>query len=200
MIEGATMSDTTTASLTREFNGAEVPLAGRYTFDPGHSSVSFSVRHMMVSKVRGYFAAPEGEFVVGENPLDSSVTVEIDWASVTTGEPKRDEHLRSPDFFHVEKFPTISYRSTGVRQVKGDKWALDGMLTVQEVSKPVTLDLEFNGASKDPWGNVKAGFSGSTKIDREDFGLSYNAILETGGVLVGKEVTIDIDVEAKLEA
>ena len=193
------MSETSTAPLTREFEGAEVPLPGTYTIDSGHSAVSFSVRHMMVSKVRGQFAPPEGTFTVAENPLESAVAVDIDWSSVTTGEPKRDEHLRSPDFFHVEKFPKITYRSTGVRHIKGEDWALDGELTVQDVTRPVSLDLEFNGAERDPWGNVKAGFSGTTKINREDFGLNYNAVLETGGVLVGKDVNIEIEIEAKLE-
>jgi len=122
--------------------------------------------------------------------------VEIDWSTVTTGDANRDAHLKSPDFFNVEKYPTIRFRSTGVRHVRGDNWVLDGELTVQDVTKPSTLEVEVNGVGRDPYGNVKVGFSATTKINREDFGLTYNATLETGGVMVGKEVTVEIDVEA----
>ncbi|HEY2428900.1 MAG TPA: YceI family protein [Acidimicrobiales bacterium] len=186
--------------LTREYEGSTIPAAGTYAFDPAHTHVGFNVRHMMVAKVRGYFAAPAGTFTVAEDPTQSSVQVELDWSTVETGDPKRDAHLRSPDFFNVEKFPTISYRSTGVRHVKGDNWVLDGELTVQDITRPVALELEVNGVGRDPYGNVKVGFSATTKINREDFGLTYNAVLETGGVMVGKDVTIEIDVEAALQA
>jgi polyisoprenoid-binding protein YceI len=189
-----------TTELTREYEGSTIPAAGTYVFDGAHSHVGFSVRHMMVAKVRGSFAAPSGTFVIAEDPTKSSVDVEIDWSTVTTGDPNRDAHLVSPDFFHVEKFPTIRYRSTGVRHVKGDNWELEGELTVQDVTKPVTLDLEVNGVGRDPFGNVKVGFSATTKINREDFGLTYNAVLETGGVMVGKDVTIEVEVEAALQA
>lgn len=186
------------AELTREHNGHTVPPAGTYDFDAAHTNVSFSVRHMMVAKVRGTIDAPGGSFTIGEDPAESSVEVDLDWSTVNTGEPNRDTHLKSPDFFDVDNYPTVTFRSTSVRHVKGDHWAVDGELTIQKITKPVTLDLEFNGVGKDPYGNVKAGFSATTKINREDFGLTYNAILETGGVMVGKEITIEIDVEAKL--
>jgi polyisoprenoid-binding protein YceI len=189
-----------TTQLTREYEGSAIPVAGTYVFDAAHTHVGFVVRHMMVAKVRGTFAPPTGTFTIAEDPTQSSVAVEIDWSTVTTGEPNRDNHLRSPDFFDVEKFPTISYRSTGVRHVKGDDWVLDGELTVQQVTRPVALDLEVNGVGRDPYGNVKIGFSGTTKINRDDFGLTYNAALETGGFMVGKDVTIEIDVEAALQA
>jgi len=185
-----------TTELTREYEGSTIPAAGTYAFDPAHTNVGFSVRHMMVAKVRGHFAPPTGTFEIAEDPTKSSVDVEIDWSTVTTGDPNRDAHLKSPDFFDVEKFPTIHFRSTGVRHVKGDNWVVDGELTVQDVTKPAVLDLEVNGVGRDPYGNVKVGFSATTKINREDFGLTYNAALETGGVMVGKDVTIEVDVEA----
>ena len=190
------MSDT----LTREVSGATLPAAGTYAFDTAHTRVGFSVRHMMVAKVRGQFDAPTGTFVIADDPTQSSVEVDIDWSSVSTGDPNRDAHLKSPDFFDVENHPTIHYRSTSVRHVKGDKWVVDGELTSQQITKPVELELEFNGAGLDPWGNEKVGFTATTTINREDFGLTYNAILETGGVMVGKDINIEIDVEAKKEA
>jgi polyisoprenoid-binding protein YceI len=189
-----------TDELTREYEGSTIPVAGTYTFDTAHTHVGFWVRHMMVAKVRGNFAPPAGTFTIAEDPLQSSVEVEIDWSSVSTGEPNRDAHLKSPDFFHVEKFPKITYRSTGVRHISGDHWALDGELTVQDVTKPVPLDLEVNGVGRDPYGNVKVGFSATGKLNRDDFGISYNAVLETGGVMVGKEINLEIDVEAAAPA
>jgi polyisoprenoid-binding protein YceI len=189
-----------TIELTREYEGSTIPAAGIYAFDPAHTRVGFVVRHMMVAKVRGRFAAPTGTFTIAEDPTKSSIEVEIDWSTVDTGEPKRDAHLRSLDFFNVEKFPAISYRSTGVRHLNGDNWVLDGELTVQDITEPVPLELEVNGVGRDPYGNVKVGFSATAEINREDFGLTYNAVLETGGFMVGKEVTIEIDVEAALQA
>jgi len=188
----------TTTDLTRDYEDTEIPVAGTYAFDAAHTAISFSVRHMMVAKVRGHFAPPTGTFVIAEDPLQSSVEVEIDWSTVSTGDANRDGHLKSADFFNVEKFPKITFKSTGVRHIKGDHWSLDGELTILGVAKPVTLDLELNGAGRDPYGNVKVGFTATTKVDREDFGMTYNAVLETGGVMVGKEVTVEIDVEASL--
>jgi polyisoprenoid-binding protein YceI len=187
-----------TVELTRQHQGAEAPAPGTYDFDTAHSTVSFAVRHMMVSKVRGHLDPPSGSFTIAEDPTESSVEVALDWSTVNTGDEKRDAHLKSSDFVDVEKHPTISFSSTAVRHIKDERWAVDGLLTVQGVVKPVTLDLEFNGIGRDPWGNVKAGFSAKTKVNREDFGLTWNAALETGGVVVGKDVTIEIDVEASL--
>lgn len=186
----------TTTELSREYEGSTLPLAGTYTFDAAHTHVGFSVRHMMVAKVRGHFAAPTGTFVVADDPLQSSVDVEIDWSTIETGDPKRDAHLKTADFLDVEKTPKLRFVSTGVRHVKGDNWALEGNLTVGEVTKPVVLELEVNGVGRDPYGNVKVGFSATTKINRDEFGMTYNAALETGGVMVGKDVTVEIDVEA----
>ncbi len=189
-----------TTEATRDYEGSAIPVAGTYAFDPAHSAVTFSVRHMMVSKVRGHFAPPTGSFVIAEDPKQSSVEVDIDWSTIDTGDPKRDAHLKSADFIDVEKVPNLRYRSTGVRHVKGDNWALDGDLTIGEVTKPVSLDLEVNGVGRDPFGNTKVGFSATTKVNREDFGVSWNAALETGGVLVGKDINIEIDVEAAAQA
>jgi polyisoprenoid-binding protein YceI len=188
------------AELTREFEGSTIPAPGTYVFDPAHTSVSFWVRHMMVAKVRGHFAPPAGEFVIAANPLDSSVEVEIDAATIETGEPNRDGHLKSPDFLEVETYPTLGFKSTGVRHIKGDEWELQGDLAIHGVTKPVTLSLEINGVGRDPYGNVKVGFSATTKIDREEWGLVYNAVLETGGVMVGRDINVEIDVEAAAKA
>jgi polyisoprenoid-binding protein YceI len=188
-----------TSELERDYDGSTIPAAGTYAFDPAHSRVGFWVRHMMVAKVRGHFAAPAGTFTIAEDPTKSSVEVSIDWSTVETGEANRDAHLKSPDFFNIEKFPTITYHSTGVRHIKGDQWVLDGDLTVQDVTRSVQLDLEVNGVGRDPYGNVKVGFTVTGEINREDFGLSYNAVLETGGVMVGKEVHLEIDIEAALQ-
>jgi len=189
----------TVIEASRDYKGSTIPGAGTWAFDPAHSSVEFVVRHLMVSKVKGQFAAPAGTFTITEDPLQSHVEVAIDASTVTTGDANRDAHLKSPDFFDVESHPEIRFASTSVRHVKGDAWVLDGELTIQKVTKPVSLALEVNGVGQDPYGNTKAGFSATTKINREDFGLTYNAVLETGGVMVGKEITVNIEIEAALQ-
>jgi len=186
--------------VTRTYKGAELPAAGVYVFDPAHSLVSFSARHLMVSKVRGSFAPPSGSFIIAEDPTQSGVEVEIDVNSVSTNDDTRDGHLRSPDFFDVENFPTMRFVSTSVKHVKGDHWELAGDLTIKGVTKPVTLDLEVEGAARDPWGNTKIGFTATAELDREDWGLSWNQTLETGGVLVGKKIKLEIAVEAAPQA
>jgi polyisoprenoid-binding protein YceI len=185
-----------TTEITRDYEGSTIPVAGTYAFDPVHTSVGFHVRHMMVAKVRGRFAAPTGMFVIADDPLRSNVEVSIDAATVDTGEPARDTDLKSPNFLDVLQYPTISFKSTEVRHIKGDVWELVGDLTIHAVTKPVTLNLEVMGAARDPYGNTKIGFEATAKINREDWGLTYNAILETGGVMVSKDVTIDLAVEA----
>ena len=173
-----------------------LPAQGTWSIDTSHSSVEFVVRHLMVAKVRGRFSEFSGTIQVGETPEASSVEVEISVPSITTGDPQRDGHLLSADFFDAENHEVIRFRSTGVRPVKGDKYEVDGELTVHGVSKPVTLDLEYQGAITDPFGNDKAVFSASTEIDREDWGLTWNQALESGGVLVGKKAKIEIEIEA----
>ncbi len=183
------------STLTREAAGTSLPAVGSYSIDPTHSSASFQVRHLGLSKVRGGFESFSGTVDIAEDPTQSSVAVSLDAASFTTGNDDRDGHVKSPDFLDVETFPTLSYRSTGVRQDGGD-WKVDGELTVKDVTRPVTLDVDFEGAGDDPWGNGRIAFSAETEIDRDDFGITWNQALETGGVLVGKAVKITIDVQA----
>ena len=191
-----TTTTTTTPTLSRTFEGIEVPVAGDYALDASHSHVGFSVRHLMVSKVKGNFSDVSGTVHIAENPLESSVEVEISTASVDTRDAKRDEHLRSADFFDAEANPTIRYRSTSVRSVVGGRFAVDGELTVAGVTKPVALDVTFEGAAEDPWGGTRVGFEAATELDREAFGLSWNQALEAGGFLVGKQVKLEIQAEA----
>ena len=151
---------------------------------------------MMVSKVRGRFGEVDGTITLAEDPRDSSVEVTIAVGSIDTGDAGRDGHLTSADFFDAETFPSITFRSTGVRDLDGDRFTLDGDLTVRDVTRPVSFTATYNGAGQNPWGALVMGFEGRVEIDREDFGLTWNQTLETGGVLVGKVVTIDIAVEA----
>ena len=168
---------------------------GTWNVDPSHSGLNFTVKHLMVSKVRGRFASFSGTLNIAADPLQSSVTAQADVASVTTGDTGRDEHLRSGDFFEAEKFPTISFASTKI-ETDGDDFVLYADLTIKGVTKNVKFELEFDGVGKDPWGNTKAGFSAEAEINRKDFGLEWNAALETGGVLVGEKVKIQLDIQA----
>jgi len=188
------MTDSTTAST--EFPGYK---AGTWTLDPSHSEVTFSVRHMMISKVRGTFGVKSATLIAPENPLEAKVEATVDVASIDTKDEGRDNHLRSADFFDVETYPTMEFRSTGVRIENGD-FLVDGDLTIKGITKPVTFDFDFGGFGTDPWGNYKAGATAKTVINREDFGLTWNAALETGGVLVGKDVTIELDLQGALAA
>ena len=164
--------------------------AGTWTVDPAHTEVGFVARHLMVTKVRGSFTGVSGTVVAGDPITASTVEVSVDISTVDTRSADRDAHLKSGDFFDVESFPTMTFKSTSFT---GDE--LVGDLTIKGVTKPVTFDLEFDGVATDPWGNTKAGFVASTTVNREDFGLTWNAALETGGFLVGKTVTIDLEVE-----
>lgn len=189
------MTNTTMHELSRMVDGNTVPAAGKWQIDPAHTSVEFVGRHLMVTKVRGAFADVSGTIVVAENPLESEVSVVIATDSVSTGAADRDGHLKSEDFFDVEQFPEMTFASTAVRR-RGDAWVLDGVLTVKDTSKPVSLDFEFLGLIDDPWGNPKAAFSGRTEIQRSDWNLNWNVALETGGVLVSKTIAIEIEVQA----
>jgi len=188
------MSITESSPLTRTVDGVEVPVAGTYSVDASHSHAGFVVRHLMVSKVRGSFSGVSGTVVVADDVTESSVEVEIDPTSIDTRDPQRDEHLRSNDFFGAEEHPVITYRSTDVRR-DGADWVLDGELTIKGVTRPVRLDVEFLGAATDPWGGSRLGFTASGELDREAWGLTWNQNLETGGVLVGKKVTLEIEAE-----
>lgn len=185
------MSDTSTAIRLPGY------VAGRWNVDPVHSEVGFSVRHMMVSKVRGKFTNYDVDLVTAENPLESSVTATLDLNSIDTGSPERDNHLRSADFFEVEKYPTMTYRSTGIRP-NGAGFILDGELTLKDVTLPVSLELELGGIGPDPYGGIRAGFTATGEIRRSDFHVDFNAALETGGVVVGDKVSLNLEIEAVL--
>jgi polyisoprenoid-binding protein YceI len=173
-------------------------IAGTWKLDPVHSNVSFSVRHLMVSKVRGHFRTLDAEIVTGEDPLQSTVTASVDLTSIDTDNPDRDAHIRSADFFEVETYPTMTYRSTSVRQ-DGDSFVVDGELTLHGVTREVPLHLEINGfQAKTPFGDTRAGFSATAEIDRRDFGIVFNMPLEGGGVVVGERLQISIEIEAIL--
>jgi polyisoprenoid-binding protein YceI len=191
---------TDSVATTREFEGLQIPAAGTYLLDAAHKRVGFVVRHLMVSKVRGNFAEAEATITVGENPLESSVTATIQTASIETGQVDRDNHLRTGDFFEAEKYPVIAFRSTGIKSHSGAEFVLDGELTIKDVTKPVELVVEFEGAATSPFGQSVFGFSAHTEIDREDWGLTYNMALESGGVMIGKKVKIEIEGEAIRQA
>jgi len=173
--------------------------SGTWTLDPAHSEVTFSVRHMMISKVRGTFGVKSATLIAPENPLEARVEASVDVTSLDTGDAGRNGHLMSADFFDAETYPTIEFASTAARVEDGD-FFVDGDLTIHGVTKPVTFELDFGGFGSDPYGNYKAGASAKAVINREDFGLTWNAALETGGVLVGKDVTITLDLQGALEA
>jgi polyisoprenoid-binding protein YceI len=173
-------------------------VAGTWAIDVLHSEVGFSVRHMMVSKVRGKFSKFAGELVTGDDLLGSSVTAEIDLSSIDTGSEQRDGHLRSPDFFDTENHPQMTYRSTGVR-ADGNDYVLEGELTLKNVTRAVPLKLEVNGFGPDAYGGTRAGFTATGHINRSDFGITYNAAIEGGGVVVADRVDIHLEIEAILQ-
>lgn len=192
------MSTATTA--VRVLDGVEIPAAGTWEIDPSHSNVGFIVRHLVVSKVRGQFATFAGAITVGQTPEQSSVSVTIDAASVNTRDERRDGHLRSPDFFDVEKHPEWTFDSTGFVQTGPTSFDLPGNLTIHGITKPVTLKATFDGLVGDPWGGTRAAFTATTEIDREAFDLTWNQALEAGGVMVGKTVKIELEIQAVLKA
>ncbi|MEW6048111.1 MAG: YceI family protein [Bacillota bacterium] len=171
--------------------------AATWVFDPAHSIAEFSVRHMMIATVKGRFKKMEGK-IVGDpaDPSRASVELSIDVNSIDTGEPQRDTHLRSPDFFDAEHHPTLTFRSRRIERVGDDRLRVVGDLTMRGVTKEVPVDVTFDGQGKDPWGNERSAFSAETRVNRKEFGLNWNTLLETGGVLVGDEVRINVHVEA----
>jgi len=181
---------------TRVINGRQLPQIETWTIDASHASFEFVARHLM-AKVRGRFPDVSGEAHITEVPEESSLEVEIDASTIDTRDTDRDAHLRSSDFFGVEDHPTISFRSTAVRPGEGEnEWKVDGDLTIKGVTRPITVDIEFLGGAIDPWGNQRIGFSGVVpEVNREDFGLTWNAALETGGFLLSKSVRLEIEAE-----
>lgn len=168
-----------------------------WQIDPAHTQVEFTVKHMMFAKVRGGFESLEGHLEFDpDKPSDGSVRVVIDAASINTGQDDRDEHLRSADFLDVEEYPEITFESTAVEPKDGERFAVTGDLTIHGTTREITLDAKLGGIGSDPWGNERAAFNAETRIDRRDFGLTWNQALETGGILVGEELRITIDVQA----
>lgn len=173
---------------------------GTWTIDPSHTRLGFVARHAMVTKVRGSFEDVAGTLVIdAANPAQSTAEVTVALASVSTGSPDRDAHLRSADFFDVENHTTMSFTSTAVKQ-DGDEFTMLGDLTIKGVTRPIELELEPTGVATDPFGNVRAGFEGEAELSRKDFGLTWNVALEAGGVLVSDKVKIQLDVSAIKQA
>jgi polyisoprenoid-binding protein YceI len=181
----------------------EIPgyVAGKWDIDAVHSEIGFTVRHMMVSKVRGRFDKFEGAIVTGDKPEDSSVTASIDATSINTNNEQRDGHIKSADFFEVDKHPSWTFSSTGLRNVEGDGFLLDGDLTIKGTTKPVTFEVELNGIGPDAYGGTRIGFSAIAEIDRHDFGVDFNGPIPgaPGGVIVSDKVQLSLEIEAVLQ-
>jgi len=169
-------------------------LNGTYTIDPSHSRLGFSTRHAMVTKVRGAFNEVTGQATTGPDLKDASVEVTIQTGTVDTRSADRDAHLKSADFFDVEQYPTMTFRSTEVEAADADTLRVTGDLTIKDVTRPVTVDFDYAGTAQDPFGNDRIGFEGSTVVNRKDFGLTWNAALETGGVLVSEKATLEFEI------
>lgn len=193
------MSDTTEVT-SRIVNGVEYPAVGTYVIDPAHTQLGFAVRHMAVSRVRGRLSKFEGTLELAEDPVDSKASVTIDATSVDTRDESRDNHLRTNDFFDVANHPTWTFSSTSITPVAPTEWKLTGDLTIRGTTRPVTLDVTLEGVVKDPYGNHRVGFSASTSINRDDFGVSFGAVMEAGGLVVAKKVDIEIELEAVLQS
>ncbi|MDP9395918.1 MAG: YceI family protein [Actinomycetota bacterium] len=185
--------------MTTETLATSTPaaLTGDYVVDSAHSRIGFVARHAMVTKVRGQFNDFDGKaFLDFENPAGSRAEVAIEVASIDTRNAQRDGHLRANDFFDAPTYPQITFRSTEVTKVSDEQYQVTGDLTVKGITKPVTVDFEFNGVAKDPFGNTRVGFDGTTTINRSDFGVTFNAALETGGVLVSEKITLEFEISA----
>jgi polyisoprenoid-binding protein YceI len=186
-------------TLTRDWQGLQIPPAGTYDIDPSHTTVEVIARHMIVAKVRGRFEEFSGRIEVADDPSASTVEVDIEAGSINTAEEQRDAHLRSPDFLDVEGWPRIVFRGHDPEHVDGDRFRLAADLTVRDVTKPVDVRFTLEGVGKDPWGNTRAIFSANFTINREEFGMTWNQALETGGVLVGKDLVAEIECQAVLQ-
>lgn len=182
-----------TSTTTTDFGA----LTGTYAIDPVHSQIGFTARHAMVTKVRGTFDEFEGTITIdGNDPSKSSAAVTVQVASVNTRNEQRDGHLRTNDFLDLENFPTITFTSTAISHEGGDDFRVTGDLTIKDVTRSVTIPLEFQGSAKDPFGNTRVGFEGSLPINRSDYGVTFNAALETGGVLVSEKITLEFEISA----
>jgi polyisoprenoid-binding protein YceI len=172
--------------------------AGTWAVDPVHSEIGFTVRHLMVTKVRGRFEKFEGEIVTGDDILDTRATLTVELNSINTGNEDRDNDLRSSNYFEADKYPTMTYRVTDLR-ADGDRYVADGELTVKDITKPVPLQVEFHGISPDPWGGTRAGLSATGEINRKDFGVTVDMPMEGGGLVVGDKIQINLEIEAVLQ-
>ncbi|MFI6012907.1 YceI family protein [Streptomyces sp. NPDC051243] len=172
-------------------------LTGSYTIDTAHSTIGFTVRHAMVTNVKGKFLDFSGSLQLdGNDPSASKASIDVKMDSIDTGSADRDGHLKSADFFKIEEFPTMTFRSTSAEALGGDDYRITGDLTILGTTKPITIELEFNGAAKDPFGNERVGFEGKAELLRSEWGLTWNAALETGGVLVSDKIKLNFDISA----
>ncbi|MFF7973646.1 YceI family protein [Streptomyces sp. NPDC007905] len=188
---------TDTATAPTAVNPDLAALTGDYTIDPAHTTIGFVARHAMVTNVKGSFQDFTGTLHLdGEDPAKSTATLDVSMESIETGNADRDGHLKSSDFFKTDEFPTMTFRSTKAEALGGDEYRVTGDLSILGVTKPITIDLEFNGAAKDPFGNERVGFEGRTEILRSEWGLTWNAALETGGVLVSDKIKLNFDISA----
>ncbi|MFF9364418.1 YceI family protein [Streptomyces griseoluteus] len=187
----------TTAAPAAPAGTGLATLTGDYTIDPAHTSIGFTARHAMVTNVKGSFTEFTGSLHLdGENPAKSTATLDVVMDSIDTGNTDRDTHLKSADFFKTDEFPTMTFRSTGAESLGGDDYRITGDLSILGVTRPITIDLEFNGAATDPFGNQRVGFEGKAELLRSEWGLTWNAALETGGVLISDKIKLNFDVSA----
>jgi len=187
---------TSNQSGVRTWQGIAVPAPGTFSVDAAHTRVGFVAKHLMVTKVRGAFAEVEGSLTIPDDPMQASAEATMQAASLSTGSADRDAHVRSGDFLDVERYPTVTYRSTGVTAVSGDSFTVAGELTIRDVTRPVELTVEIDGVAADPWGGERVSLTARGEIDREEFGLTWNVALEGGGVLVSKKVVLEIEAQA----
>ncbi|MFJ9247105.1 YceI family protein [Streptomyces sp. NPDC101776] len=196
-IFGRKNDETDATSAPAAVNPDLAALTGEYTIDPSHTTLGFTARHAMVTNVKGKFLDFTGTLHLdGSDPAKSTASLDVKMESIDTGSPDRDGHLKSADFFKTDEFPTMTFRSTSAEALGGDDYRITGDLEILGTTKPITIDLEFNGAAKDPFGNERVGFEGKAEILRSEFGLTWNAALETGGVLVSEKIKLNFDISA----
>ncbi|MCE3035754.1 MULTISPECIES: YceI family protein [Streptomyces] len=189
--------DNTTTTPAQATGPDLTALTGDYTIDPAHTTIEFVARHAMVTNVRGSFQDFSGSLHLdGQDPAKSTATLDVTMASIDTGNADRDGHLKSADFFKIDEFPTMTFRSTRAESLGGEDYRITGDLSLLGVTRPITIDLEFNGVAKDPFGNERAGFEGKAELLRSEWGLTWNAALETGGVLISDKIKLNFDVSA----
>ncbi|MEB8337706.1 YceI family protein [Streptomyces endophyticus] len=194
-------SATTPAAAAAPANPDLAAITGDYTVDPAHTTLGFVARHAMVTNVKGSFSDFTGSLHLdGSDPAKSTASFDVQMASISTGNEDRDGHLKSADFFKIDEFPTMTFRSTSAESLGGDDYRITGDLTILGTTKPLSIDLEFNGSATDPFGNQRVGFEGKTEILRSDWGLTWNAALETGGVLISDKIKLNFDISAIKEA